>query len=204
MKRIFTFAIIACLTLAVISGCSVEIQQVTDPGTQTDPPPPSGGESPAPETSPAPADTLEPNLPVLDKTATDELVEFYLKIPSAWSYHTEPDYEDEDETILVIDCSHGEIHMWGHQVFLGQDISEDEYRDLLKNDEGFSVEDFSFADGGKGYCRKTETYTDFVNITDSGVFFFSINHGGDTAWYQDNEALLFAVAETLSMRVNGA
>ena len=195
MKKMIS--LVVCLALAMFTGCSANAPQQS-PDAETPTPAREFSKPQIENTTPAEtASPKEPDLPVLDQTASDALVEFSLKIPSDWLYHYESDHEDEDEIILVIKSSNSDVYMWARQIIIGTELTLEEYWELLKED--FETADFSFSDGGKGYCRKANVYTDFAYFTYDGAIIFSINHSSDPQWYNENEALVYAIAKTLAL-----
>ena len=190
VKKLFSSAIIVCFVMITFFGCSKDNAQPTGQDLKAQP------------------TKQDLKLSAVDKPATGEQLAFSLKIPSTWTFSSEIDYESEDSYILLIDCLNSDIYMWAQQADVGAEYAINEYRELMKNNKVFStVEDFNFADGGKGYCMKNETLTVFVNITDNktifannGALLYSINHGGNLEWYNENEALIGEIAKTLSFK----
>jgi hypothetical protein len=144
-----------------------------------------------PKTSPSAASK---KLPALNKTASSEKIAFSIRIPSEWDFSIW--FEDMDnEYYLVIDPIIDST-IDGLNIFMSvhQNIE-------LSNAHYSHDEDFVFADGGKGFCRKSDVHTAFVNVTENGTLTYLINHGGyegGSEWYFRNEELIYEVAKTLT------
>ena len=169
---------VAVVLLAFTAGCSKSEAQQTGA---------SGAER---KTSPPAAASKK--LPALNKTASGEKIAFSVRIPSDWDFSVWFDDMD-NEYYLVIDPEINglNVSMSVHQGF---------ERSLSNNH--YSVdEDFVFADRRKGFYKKSDKLTVFVNVSEYGTLYFCIDHGGyegGAKWYNENEELIREVAKTLT------
>ena len=151
--------------------------------------PSTGGQTPA-----------DSNSPTFDKTAAEKNNKYSIKIPSDWSYKHDIDMDDASIFYLILECPNTDSYMWTQQVILDKNTKMEDYKKLMK--ENFNTTDFVFTDGGKGYCRKINDYTDFVYFTSNGALIFSVNYSTDTQWYNKNVSLLTAIAKTLTLHAS--
>ena len=144
-----------------------------------------------PKTSPA----VSAALPALNKIATSEKIAFSIKIPSEWDFTIWFDDMDNDYYLVIDGIS---IYMSVRQNI---DLSISAESGSAGNYQYSSDEDFIFADGGKGFCRKSDVHTVFVNVSENGTLTYFINYGayeGGAEWYNKNEVLIYEVAKTLT------
>ena len=195
MKKII-FVVFVCIILTTVSGCNASIpRQASESGTKFD----AGiktNQSTENLLSKGKEVARNPNLPALDNIMTYSDFVFTISTPSAWEYDTAY-IEHEDDLVLLIDCQNSDITMWVSQIFSEQTIER--LKEAYKDDDQFIItDDFRFADGGVGFYSSTGKYIDFVNVTEHGIFIFSVNYDADPEWYAENEALIHAVAKTLA------
>ena len=204
MKKWLSVLTIVCLTFT--AGCSKnEARQTVASDTKS-----------SPSAAPVAPSAASKKLPELNKTVSSEKIAFSIHIPSEWDFSIW--FEDMDnEYYLVIDP-----RIEGLSIFMSvrqnidlsssveslNGVSGVQTRNLIKRNDQYSSpdqyssdEDFVFADGGKGFCRKSDVHTMFVNVTENGILTYLINHGGyegGSDWYYENEELIREVAKTLT------
>jgi hypothetical protein len=187
MKKLFVMVAIMCIALVVFSACRREDTQQTSGNTNqanTETPTPSPTQGIDESNTGGTVTVQVSELPPLDKAVENTWSGISIKIPSSWDYNVFGDN-------ITIDSRQEGIFMFA--AFYAADPME-LYEDLSQ----YEMEQFAFVDGIVGYSAKSERSLHFVSENNNVAIFYSIMDEGNSGWISENEALLFAVARTLT------
>ncbi len=134
--------------------------------------------------NPAPIDNLavsqNSKMSALDKVVTDNYIS--IKIPSSWDYYT---LDSGDG--FAIECNNDNIAMYAF-IIATENFDASTY----------DVNEFTFADGEKGYVIEDYGTLTFFSKRDNIMLVYKIENFTNSDWYNQNKTLIYEVAKTLS------
>jgi hypothetical protein len=172
---------------------------------------PSSAQNPTDDADEEIIATLDSGIPDLDKIAISYGKTVSIRIPSSWGYAHWFSYEGGGIDLygIDIDCLNDGVDMivsipW--EILLPDEweiLQEEEVVERIVA-EYSSWGEFTFSAGEAGYWARHDgqiVFFKYIHITDwySGVILlYSVSFENETEWYNQNEALIFEIAKTLS------